>query len=222
MAETGCLKDGNFQNLQSSNILLGNKSLVAPLASQGKVIIDNITSLTGAGDGDVTLTATHMGSVYILSGQAGGNRKITLPALSDVNAGEQILFLITGTPHSSQITILTSSTDLFYGVVELSVAGNKATDYTDETYKGAGQIPASNLANTAHGIKLLTGDTACDSGSRFLFTCLGGTSYTAAEGGSGGTVATLTEGTTKVWLLEGNAVCDTTQPTGGSLVGAAA
>ncbi len=65
----------------------------------------------------------------------------------------------------------------------------------------------------------MTGATGCDTGSRFLFTCIGGTSYTAAEGGSGAAVATLTAGTTKVWLVEGNAVCDTTQPTGGALVG---
>ena len=38
MAEVGCLKDGNFQNLEASNILLGSKSLVAPLSSQGKII----------------------------------------------------------------------------------------------------------------------------------------------------------------------------------------
>ena len=39
MAEVGCLKDGNFQNLQSQQIMLGNNSLVAPIIHSGKIII---------------------------------------------------------------------------------------------------------------------------------------------------------------------------------------
>ena len=217
MAETGCLKDGNFQNLESSNILLGGKSLVAPLSSQGKVIIDDITSLTSAGDGDVTLTNTHMGSVYIISGQATGNRTITLPSIDTVNAGEQILFVVTGTPHNSQVTIVTSNDDLFYGVVEVSLAVNVASDYSG-SLTVAGQLPVSNLTDTSNGIALVSGAAGCDAGSRFLFTCVGGTSYTAAEGGTDATAAVLRKGTNRVWLVEGNAVCDTTAPTGQGIV----
>ena len=36
MGEVGCLKDGNFQNLQSEQIMLGNSSLVAPLATSAQ------------------------------------------------------------------------------------------------------------------------------------------------------------------------------------------
>lgn len=221
MAEVGCLKDGNFQNLEASNILLGSKSLVAPLSSQGKVIIDNISTITAAGDGDVTLTNTHMGSVYIISGTAGNNRKIILPSIDTVNAGSQILFVFTGTPDTSQITILTQNDEVFYGVIEVSVAANTDQDFSG-TLKVAGQLPVSNLTDKSNGIVLKTGVAAADAGSRFLFTCIGGTSYTAVEGGADGDAATLTTGTSKVWLVEGNAVCDSAAPTGADIVGDAA
>ena len=221
MAEVGCLKDGHFQNLEASNILLGSKSLVAPLSSQGKIILDPIAALTDAGDGNVTLDSTHMGSVYIISGVLSAHgRSITLPDITQVNVGEQILFVVTGSVDASErLSILTTGTNLFYGVVEVSVAANVAQNFAG-ALKTVGQLPVTNAAATAHGIGLLNGATGCNTGSRFLFTCVGGTSHTAGEGGAGGTVATLTAGTDKVWLVEGNAVCDATAPTGGAIVGA--
>ena len=61
MAESGCLKDANFQNMEAQQIMLNNTSLVAPLVQQGKITID-------AGDGseaDVTLTNANANSIYV-------------------------------------------------------------------------------------------------------------------------------------------------------------
>ena len=89
MAEVGCLMDGQFQNLRASNIMLGTSSLVAPVETTGKVVVDVSASAAVVMD-----AATHANSIYIFAKTPAEARAVTLPALSTMNAGEKIVFIL--------------------------------------------------------------------------------------------------------------------------------
>ena len=94
MAEAGCLRDANFQNLQAQQIMLGNNSLR----------VAGFVSLNSGATAAVTVPATSLtaNSVHIIGGDgaaagaaAGGAVSVTLPSGTAVpNVGDFYTFLI--------------------------------------------------------------------------------------------------------------------------------
>ena len=181
MAEVGCLKDGHFQNLESSSIMLGTASLVAPVETTGKIVFDSSAS------GAVTMTAaTHANSIYFLGKTPSGARAITLPALSTMNAGDKIVFIVveeSGTG-SNIVTIsekASDDTNKIIGTVTVVTGGaadanSKLTDLIATSGDGVGVTNVLLSADTS-------GDDAGSQGTNLVFTCVGST--------------------TKYWLISG-------------------
>ena len=117
MGEVGCLKDGNFQNLQVEGRFTG-KGLI-PVAG-----VKTITVVTAA-DASHTLTPGDAGLVVISAALASG-AVIKLPA-ADTNVGLYYRLLYTGTMAvASKIQLPEGGTGNFSGVVTQNRCGNGA------------------------------------------------------------------------------------------------
>ena len=108
MAETGCLKDGNFQNLQVEGLLTGNK-----------INVKNITTAT------TVLTDADSGCICTINVGSNVATTITLPAITSSNIGTYYEFFI-GTENTGGIDILTASTDdatgdTFVGAIKIEI-----------------------------------------------------------------------------------------------------
>jgi hypothetical protein len=115
MAEVGCLKDGNFQNLQVEGSFTG-RGLI-PVTG-----VKTISVIT-AGDASHTLVPGDAGLVVISAALATG-AVIKLPA-ADTNVGLYYRLLYTGTMNAtSQIQLPNGGTGNFGGVVTQNRCGN--------------------------------------------------------------------------------------------------
>ena len=123
MGEVGCLKDGNFQNLQSQQIMLGTANLVSPVIHSGKIILDAITN-AGGGAGtasNITLTAADMNNIIFLKGATVTTaRIIKLPSLATVNAGDRVILDGTDSSSSNAGDGIDLQDGTFGGTVDLS------------------------------------------------------------------------------------------------------
>jgi hypothetical protein len=229
MAETGCLKDGNFQNLEAQQIMLGTASLVAPLETTGKNAFDTIT--TGTGDGvTVTLGEEHLNSIYYINpvgGRKSANQFIKLPILDDCSAGDKIIFyLAVVTAESYELDIMQGQTaDRIYGAVPVYTAcGNTAIAGDTVTMAIWGGNGATGQLDG--GIRYVAGATGAGIGTTITFTCIGGTTTyeTAATTPSSLPDATPTvkAASTKNWHISGFIVGNLTGMTGEEIVRASA
>lgn len=220
MAEVGCLKDGLFQNLQSQQIMLGTNSLVSPVVHSGKIILDAITNgAAGAGDeSNITLGAENLNTIIFLKGViATTARVITLPALSVANIGDRIVIYLLADA-STTFTIDGAGDDEILGTLNLTQSANS-------TFTSAQNPPNLILpviageADSDKGIVLGTGVGKANAGTMVSLTCVGGSSITMTQNETaGGTEAVQTTGTQKIWLIEGNAACDSANPTGADII----
>ena len=173
MGEVGCLKDGNFQNLEASSIMLGTNSLVAPIESSGLITID-------AGDGsevDVTLTNADAGRIYIFTTNLTDSAKvINLPALSTMNIGDQILFVVATTMAGNTATITAEGAKII-GTVGL--ANGDVDGGTSFSFKTVGTGPAkTNIVLTG----ATTDNAAGSAGTKILLTVVGEKSHWLVSG----------------------------------------
>lgn len=163
MAESGCLRDASFQNLEASNIMLGNNTLVAPLETKGLITID-------AGNGseaDVTLTASQAGLIYVFTTNLTSAKVINLPVLSACNIGDQFMFIV-ATNSTSTATITCPDGAKIVGTV--GMANGDVDGGTSFSIKSVGTGPAKTSV-------VLTGATddgvAGAAGTKILLTVVG-------------------------------------------------
>jgi hypothetical protein len=174
MSETGCLKDGHFHNLEASSIMLGTNSLVAPIEQKGLITID-------AGDGseaDVTLTNADAGRIYIFTTDLSNSAKaVNLPALSTMNIGDQILFIVATTMASATATIVCPDGTKIIGTVGL--ANGDVDGGTSISFKTIGTGPAkTNIVLTG----ATTDNAAGAAGTKILLTVVGAKSNWLVSG----------------------------------------
>ena len=215
MAEVGCLKDGAFQNLQATSIMLDNSSLVAPLATTGKNVIDNITVPSAAAARDFTLDATHLNSVYYITGARATNAQIIrLPNLSVCSPGDKITFFCSTEPNTVSLDIMQAvAADKVYGAVPVYSIVGDAPAATD--------VPIMGVWAAAGGIRFITGATGANIGTTVTFTCIGGnTTMSPTDPTPEDDANALPVSTTVVknWHISGFVVGDATSMTGTALV----
>ena len=145
-------------------------------------------------------------------------RIITLPSLSLVNVGDRVILYLLADA-TTTITIDAGDTnDEILGTLNLTQAANLTVTSGQKGPNLILSVQAGN-ANGDKGIVLGTGTALANSGTMVSLTCIGGSSITMTRNETGsGTEAVQAAGTQKVWLVEGNAVCDTAAPTGGSII----
>ena len=82
---------------QADNITLGSNSLVGPIESSGNNVFDTITVPSAAAARDFSLNATHLNSIYYITGARASNAQIIrLPHLDVCSPGDKItIFLAT-------------------------------------------------------------------------------------------------------------------------------
>ena len=185
MAESGCLRDANFQNIDTAVLRVNNASVAVPVENTGKLTVD-VAATGSIGTAAGSSAATYANSIYILAKTPSGARTIFLPALSTVSAGDKIVFVVaeqSGT--GSNIVTISEATDsdtnTIFGCVTMvgggdSVTGQKMTDLIASTGDAIGVTTIALSADTS-------GDDAGTEGSVLTFTCIGST--------------------TKYWLLTG-------------------
>ena len=174
MAETGCLNDISVHNLESTNIMLGGKSLVAPIETQGKIVID-------AGDGseaDVNLTASQAGTMVVFTTDMTASAKVyNLPALAGLNPGDQFMFLVATTMGSNTVTITCPDGAKIVGTVGL--ANGDVDGGTSFSIKSVGTGPAkTNIVLTGAN----TDNAAGAAGTKILCTVVGASSNWLVSG----------------------------------------
>jgi len=174
MAESGCLRDINVNNLEATNIMLGSNSLVAPLETKGKITID-------AGDGseaDVTLTASDAGTIYVFTTDlAAGAKVINLPALAGLKIGDQFMFIVATSMATNPATITCPDGARIVGTVGL--ANGDVDGGLSFSIKSIGTGPAKTSV-------VLTGadtnNAAGSAGTKILLTVVGAKSNWLVSG----------------------------------------
>ena len=174
MAESGCLRDINVNNLEATNIMLGSNSLVAPLETKGKITID-------AGDGseaDVTLTASDAGTIYVFTTDlAAGAKVINLPALAGLKIGDQFIFIVATTMGSNTATITCPDGARIVGTV--GMANGDVDGGASFSIKSVGTGPAkTNVVLTGAD----TNNAAGSAGTKILLTVVGAKSNWLVSG----------------------------------------
>ena len=218
MAEVGCLKDGNFQNLEASRIMLGTSSLAAPLETNGKNVLDIVTTQTG-GDHNILLNATHLNSIYyITAARAGQAAFIKLPLLTECSPGDKITFFLAVEPAVDLRIIQQDANDEIYGTVPV---------YAPTSSSGAQASAATIMAvfpgGATTGVQFGAGVTKANIGSTLTFTCIGGTETLTQAVADPATnllaiPVTDTSGSTKNWHISGFIVGDANAMKGTSIV----
>ena len=135
MAESGCLNDGSFQNLQID----GKVSVTGSSLESGmnyKTVVDQRLLNTG-GDVTTTLTRAQSGTLFLIDGT--GDIEVTLPDYNTANVGVTYEFLVTtavGGGKTVTFTLDGSSTGTFWAAIILS--GDDSTSTV--TYGTAGDV----------------------------------------------------------------------------------
>ena len=125
MGEIGCLKDGNFQNLEASTIMQGGNLLkVAGYTNITATAAD--ASADVAAGGDLTANGIHFLAVNSAANVATFRRIITLPAAGiGLNVGDYFTFVVVrGSADAVGFTITTSAADKIVGLVEVAHVTN--------------------------------------------------------------------------------------------------
>jgi hypothetical protein len=194
-------KSGTFRNVSCDALHVGGNSIVAPIEYSGKIVID--TSATVA----VVMTATtHANCIYIFAKTPSGARAITLPALTDMEIGDKIHFVVaeqSGTG-SNIVTIsekAASDTNKIIGCVTLVTGADAATgtNVTNRIATSGDAIGVTSVALSAD----TSGNDAGSEGTELTFTCTGSD-------------ATLGQ----YWLISGIALSLDPNGTGAALFGA--
>lgn len=142
MAEVGCLKDGNFQNLEVTSTFMqgGNAFKVA-----GYQLITTTAAGENTAGSDLTPNGIHFLAVDVAADVAANNKTITLPAAgTGLNIGDFFTFVVVrASTHATGFTITTATDDKIVGVCELrSVASTAIT--ADATARGGASTAAVN------------------------------------------------------------------------------
>ena len=195
MAEVGCLKDGNFQNLEVSSTLMQGGNVL-------KVAGYQLITTTGAGEttagSDLTPNGIHFLAVDAAGDVAANNETITLPAAgTGLNIGDFFTFVVVrASTHATGFTITTAADDKIVGVCELrSVAA--AAIVADATARGGASTAATNNLD-------LVGDISAAGVNKIVLD--GGSGTDVA--GAAGTQITLTyvgnpDGTNAMYYVSG-------------------
>lgn len=142
MAEVGCLKDGNFQNLEVSSTLMQGGNVL-------KVAGYQLISTTGTGETtdapDLTPNGIHFLAVDAAAAVAANNETITLPAAgTGLNIGDFFTFVVVrASTHTTGFTITTAANDKIVGVCELRSVANVAI-VADATARGGASTAVTN------------------------------------------------------------------------------
>ena len=195
MAEVGCLKDGNFQNLEVSSTLMQGGNVL-------KVAGYQLITTTGAGEttagSDLTPNGIHFLAVDAAGDVAANNETITLPAAgTGLNIGDFFTFVVVrASTHATGFTIITAADDKIVGVCELrSVAA--AAIVADATARGGASTAVTNNLD-------LVGDISAAGVNKIVLD--GGSGTDVA--GAAGTQITLTsvrnpDGTNAMYYVSG-------------------
>ena len=195
MAEVGCLKDGNFQNLEVSSTLMQGGNVL-------KVAGYQLITTTGAGEttagSDLTPNGIHFLAVDAAGDVAANNETITLPAAgTGLNIGDFFTFVVVrASTHATGFTITTAADDKIVGVCELrSVAA--AAIVADATARGGASTAATNNLD-------LVGDISAAGVDKIVLDGGSGTD----DAGAAGTQITLTyvgnpDGTNAMYYVSG-------------------
>ena len=195
MAEVGCLKDGNFQNLEVSSTLMQGGNVL-------KVAGYQLITTTGAGEttagSDLTPNGIHFLAVDAAGDVAANNETITLPAAgTGLNIGDFFTFVVVrASTHATGFTITTAADDKIVGVCELrSVAA--AAIVADATARGGASTAVTNILD-------LVGDISAAGVNKIVLD--GGSGTDVA--GAAGTQITLTyvgnpDGTNAMYYVSG-------------------
>jgi hypothetical protein len=200
MAESGCLRDASFQNLDVSSTLMqgGNKLKVAGY---------KLITTTAAGEETLASALTPNG-VHFLAVDAAGdvaanNETITLPAAgTGLDIGDFFTFVVVrASTHATGFTITTAANDKIVGVCELrSVAADAITQHAAKR-GGATDALVNNLGLcgdiSATGVDSIvlngsnSGDVAGAAGTQITLTYVGNPDGTNAMYYCTGTIVTL-------------------------------
>ena len=195
MAEVGCLKDGNFQNLEVSSTLMQGGNVL-------KVAGYQLITTTGAGEttagSDLTPNGIHFLAVDAAGDVAANNETITFPAAgTGLNIGDFYTFVVVrASTHATGFTITTAADDKIVGVCELrSVAA--AAIVADATARGGASTAVTNNLD-------LVGDISAAGVNKIVLD--GGSGTDVA--GAAGTQITLTyvgnpDGTNAMYYVSG-------------------
>ena len=195
MAEVGCLKDGNFQNLEVSSTLMQGGNVL-------KVAGYQLITTTGAGEttagSDLTPNGINFLAVDAAGDVAANNETIKLPAAgTGLNIGDFFTFVVVrASTHATGFTITTAADDKIVGVCELrSVAA--AAIVADATARGGASTAVTNNLD-------LVGDISAAGVNKIVLD--GGSGTDVA--GAAGTQITLTyvgnpDGTNAMYYVSG-------------------
>ena len=144
MAETGCLKDGHFQNLDVEGRIHG----VSTTKKSVNTSFNSVAGETG------TLTAEQSGTLFLIEGT--GNNVITLPAPSANNVGVYYeFFLSVAVGGGTATTIVTG--------------GSGSNDFSGKLTLAAGVAANPVVGASGHTLKLVSSTVA---GARVSVTCV--------------------------------------------------
>lgn len=209
MAESGCMQDANFQNLQAQQIMLGNNTLRVA----GFVSLDS----GGTDAAAVAATGLTVNSVHIIGGNlTSGAVTVTLPTGTAVPAvGDFYTFLIGGksTATGGHTVKCGAATDKLVGGVQYlrvpttglaTAGGTLGTDQTSAVFITPNQdTTTDDLVNLDADIA----DGGGVEGTWLTFTYIG-TPLTA-------------NGTLHTWYLSGQVITSDANGTGAAVFGAA-
>ena len=182
MAEVGCLRNGNFQNLEVASVFMqgGNKLKVAGYQSITTTAAAETTAAS-------TLTANgiHFLAVDAVADVSTNTETITLPAAgAGINVGDFFTFVvIRASTAAVGFTITTATNDKIVGVVDVvhvtnttvvSLANRQNTDgdpRDENNIDYAGQCDATGVDSIV--LRGGTGDNAGEAGSVLTLTYAG-------------------------------------------------
>jgi hypothetical protein len=208
---SGSMHDGHFDILTANKAILNGGNLLAPVEASGKNVLDTISVPSAAAARDFTLNATHLNSVYYITGARATNAQIIrLPNLNVCNPGDKITFYLSTEPNTVSLDIMQAvAADKVYGAVPVYAIAGDAGAATD--------VPCMAVWAAAGGIRFITGVTGANVGTTVTFTCIGGkstfspTDTTPADDANALPVSTTV---TKNWHISGFVVGDATSMTG--------
>ena len=168
MGESGCLRDGHFQNLGATKLLVNDQDIRNRLP----------TNVVLHGNAVAALAAN---TLYIITTAASADKALTLPALSSVNNGDFITIhigvVMADTPNTFAVTC--AGSDKIYGNVTL---GNAIAGVAAAVNAGGGYLTnqVSNIEVHNKAAVYLGGDKDNDAagtiGSTVTLTAIKGTS----------------------------------------------
>lgn len=199
---------------QADNITLGSNSLVGPIESSGNNVFDTITVPSAAAAKDFSLNATHLNSIYYITGaRATDDQIIRLPHLDVCSPGDKITIFLATEPNGVTLDIMQyDADDKIYGAVPVYAPTGDAPAATD--------VPCMAVFDAKGGVRFATGVTRANIGSTLTFTCIGGNKTfgpadtTPADDDNAIPVSTTV---TKNWHISGFIVGDSTSMTGGGV-----